>query len=137
MTVQATAAQATARRWAAEFRSALIAQESWRSQAACRSADPDLFFPISASGRALGQVAEAKAICAGCGVRRQCLEFAVQTRQLHGIWGSLTEQERGYGRQRSGTRPQPAPLGRADEFGGGPVSAVQAAIAGTIHPKPQ
>ena len=129
--------QATARRWAAGFRAALIVQEGWRSRAACRFVDPDLFFPISASGRALEQVAEAKAICAGCGVWRQCRAFAMQTHQLHGIWGGLTEQERGYGRRRSEGRPRPAPSERADELGGDPVSAVQAAIAGTIHPKPQ
>ncbi len=32
-------------------------------------------------------------MCAGCPVRRQCLEFAMRTRP-HGIWGGLTEVER-------------------------------------------
>jgi WhiB family redox-sensing transcriptional regulator len=67
---------------------------SWPSSAACRSADPELFFPLSESGKALEQIAEAKVICAGCPVRRQCLEFALRTRQTHGIWGGLTELER-------------------------------------------
>jgi WhiB family redox-sensing transcriptional regulator len=62
---------------------------SWRLAAACRSADPELFFPLSESGQALEQIAEAKVICAGCPVRRQCLEFALRTRP-HRIWGGLT-----------------------------------------------
>jgi WhiB family transcriptional regulator, redox-sensing transcriptional regulator len=66
----------------------------WRSAAACRSADPELFFPVSGFGQALKQVAEAKAICARCPVRRQCLAFALRTRQPHGIWGGMTEEER-------------------------------------------
>lgn len=72
----------------------LAAHGQWRSAAACRSADPDLFFPISASGPALRQTAEAKAICAICRVRRECLAFALRTGQPHGIWGGTTEQER-------------------------------------------
>jgi WhiB family redox-sensing transcriptional regulator len=71
----------------------LAAGASWRSAAACRSADPELFFPLSESGKALEQIAEAKVICAGCSVRRQCLEFALRTR-AYGIWGGLTELER-------------------------------------------
>ena len=78
----------------------LTAEGGWRSAAACRSADPDLFFPISASGRALEQVAEAKAICARCPVRRQCLAFALRTRQAYGIWGGRTEEERAAARHR-------------------------------------
>jgi hypothetical protein len=39
-------------------------------------------------------VAEAKAICAGCQVRRDCLAFALRTHQVHGVWGGLSEQER-------------------------------------------
>jgi WhiB family transcriptional regulator, redox-sensing transcriptional regulator len=74
----------------------LAADRKWRSAAACRSADPELFFPISAVGKALEQVAEAKAICARCPVRRQCLAFALRTRQAHGIWGGLTEEERAF-----------------------------------------
>jgi WhiB family redox-sensing transcriptional regulator len=70
------------------------AAQNWRLAAACRSADPELFFPISASGRALEQVTEAKAICAGCPVRPECLEFALRTQQVHGIWGGMTEEER-------------------------------------------
>jgi len=72
----------------------LAARENWRAAAACRFADPDLFFPVSDFGKGLGQTAEAKAICAECQVRRQCLAFAPRTRQVHGIWGGLTERER-------------------------------------------
>jgi WhiB family transcriptional regulator, redox-sensing transcriptional regulator len=72
----------------------LVRQENWRSLAACRSADPDLFFPVSSSGASLAQVAEAKAICARCQVRRDCLAFALRTHQVHGVWGGLSEQER-------------------------------------------
>ena len=72
----------------------LTGREDWRSAAACRSADPDLFFPVSDPGASLAQAAEAKAICAGCPVHRQCLAFALRTGQIHGIWGGLTERER-------------------------------------------
>ncbi len=72
----------------------MITNGYWQSAAACRSADPDLFFPISAAGPSLAQEAEAKAVCAACGVRRECLTFALRTRQAHGIWGGTTEQER-------------------------------------------
>jgi WhiB family transcriptional regulator, redox-sensing transcriptional regulator len=66
----------------------------WRRLSACRSVDPELFFPVSSAGRSLEQVAEAKEVCARCLVRRQCLAFAMRTGQLHGIWGGLTEEER-------------------------------------------
>jgi WhiB family transcriptional regulator, redox-sensing transcriptional regulator len=66
----------------------------WRVLSACRSVDPELFFPISSAGPSLEQVAEAKAVCASCLVRRQCLAFAMRTGQRHGIWGGLTEEER-------------------------------------------
>ena len=70
------------------------AEGHWRSAAACRFADPDLFFPISSSGLALDQVAEAKEVCARCPVQPQCLAFALRTRQMHGVWGGMSEQER-------------------------------------------
>ena len=72
----------------------LVPGEHWRTLAACQFADPDLFFPISSSGPAGVQVAQAKAICAGCPVRQQCLAFALRTHQVHGVWGGLSEQER-------------------------------------------
>ena len=65
-----------------------------RLLAACRHADPELFFPVSASGPSLDQVTQAKAICAGCPVRQQCLAFAMDTRQDHGVWGGMSEEER-------------------------------------------
>lgn len=71
-----------------------IAQQGWQAAAACGSADPDLFFPSSASGKTPERVRHAKAICARCRVRRQCLAFALRTGQAYGIWGGLTERER-------------------------------------------
>jgi WhiB family transcriptional regulator, redox-sensing transcriptional regulator len=63
--------------------------------AACSSCDPDLFFPVGSSGAAIRQTEEAKAVCAGCPVRAECLQWAVETDQLHGVWGGLDEVERG------------------------------------------
>ena len=69
-------------------------RRDWWRWAACREADPELFFPVTAHGPAKEDIAQAKAVCAGCGVRRQCLQFALSTHQLHGVWGGTTEEER-------------------------------------------
>lgn len=77
----------------------------WWRDAACQTVDPDLFFPVSSLGPGRDEVARAKAICASCPVRRQCLQFALATRQAHGVWGGLTEEERRLrvpGQQRKG-----------------------------------
>jgi WhiB family transcriptional regulator, redox-sensing transcriptional regulator len=66
----------------------------WRAASACLHADPDLFFPISATGPAIKQIAQAKEICAGCAVRGKCLEFARAQDSLQGIWGGTTPEER-------------------------------------------
>lgn len=72
----------------------------WWSLAACQSADPDLFFPIAASGPALGQVQRAKAVCGRCRVRADCLRYALASDPLQGVWGGMTEEERRLLRQR-------------------------------------
>ncbi|MEJ8645170.1 WhiB family transcriptional regulator [Streptomyces sp. MS1.HAVA.3] len=33
-------------------------------------------------------------MCAGCPVRRACLDHALRTREPFGVWGGLTEEER-------------------------------------------
>ena len=77
---------------------------NWRASGACLHADPDLFFPISSIGRARAQIARAKAICAPCPVRRECLEFAYANTLVHGIWGGTTPEERQLARR---AQPQP------------------------------
>jgi WhiB family redox-sensing transcriptional regulator len=61
----------------------------WAAFGSCRRADPDLFFPGSEE-----DAAEALRICAGCPVRSQCREWALETRVRYGIWGGLTERDR-------------------------------------------
>jgi WhiB family transcriptional regulator, redox-sensing transcriptional regulator len=66
----------------------------WWELAACKRADPELFFPVSEVGPARRQVAAAKKVCATCGVRQLCLDYALETRQVHGVWGGTSEHER-------------------------------------------
>lgn len=66
----------------------------WQSLGACRDSDPDLFFPIASSGPALQQVAEAKAVCARCPVRIDCLSYALDTGQHAGVWGGASAEDR-------------------------------------------
>lgn len=61
----------------------------WQGLARCNGVDPEIFFPErGASGR------EAKKVCESCVVRKDCLEFAIDTSQKFGIWGGLSERER-------------------------------------------
>lgn len=66
----------------------------WASLGACQDSDPDLFFPIATSGPALQQMAEAKAVCARCPVRVDCLSYALDTGQDAGVWGGASAEER-------------------------------------------
>jgi len=68
--------------------------EDWRADAACSDIDPDLFFPVGVTGPAVGHIAAAKAVCAGCSASRACLEFAITTNQEYGVWGGTSEEER-------------------------------------------
>ena len=73
---------------------------AWREHAACRDLDTGLFFPAGEGEASADQVEAAKAVCAACPVRAECLSFALQTRQEAGIWGGLTEEERRRHRRR-------------------------------------
>ena len=66
----------------------------WRHKAACLTEDPELFFPVGNTGPALQQIEEAKKICMRCVVREQCLSWALEAGQDHGVWGGLSEDER-------------------------------------------
>ncbi|HVV08980.1 WhiB family transcriptional regulator [Amycolatopsis sp.] len=66
----------------------------WRHRAACRDEDPELFFPVSEMGPGARQVAQAKAVCARCPVRAECLTSALDDGLDFGIFGGLTGGER-------------------------------------------
>lgn len=68
--------------------------DDWRSLAACRDTDPDLFFPVGTTGPAIEQIENAKKVCMTCEARQPCLEFALTTNQDSGIWGGTSEEER-------------------------------------------
>lgn len=61
----------------------------WQDDAACKGADPGLFFPKRGD-----DTGPAKAICRGCPVREACADYALVTVQRSGIWGGLSERER-------------------------------------------
>ncbi|RJQ74231.1 WhiB family transcriptional regulator [Pseudonocardiaceae bacterium YIM PH 21723] len=72
----------------------------WRHRAACKTTDPELFFPVSEVGPSTCQITEAKTFCNGgseqlpCPVRTDCLEWAMAHGADAGVWGGLTEDER-------------------------------------------
>lgn len=65
------------------------APDHWQEQGLCAQVGWAAFFPEK------GEPAEAaKRICAGCGVRAECLEYALTERIAEGVWGGTTERER-------------------------------------------
>jgi WhiB family transcriptional regulator, redox-sensing transcriptional regulator len=61
----------------------------WMALAACRGVDPELFYTERGES-----TREAKAVCAGCPVREECLLYAVANVERYGVWGGRSERER-------------------------------------------
>lgn len=77
--------------------SAAVDIRDWQLRAACRGPAAELFYPPVA-GEARDErrrrEQQAKAICSSCGVQSACLDYAMRTEELHGVWGGLSEHER-------------------------------------------
>ena len=70
---------------------------NWQLLAACRGEDSTYFFAPSYFEKRWekdAREAVAKSICRHCPVLDECLEYALQVREGHGIWGGLNEMER-------------------------------------------
>lgn len=69
----------------------------WQQRGRCRALDSEDFFPPLHAEQRLereAREAKAKAICADCPVRAECLDWALSTREPHGVWGGRSERER-------------------------------------------
>ena len=61
----------------------------WMKKGRCRDIPPSVFFPSDGVG-----VDVARAICADCPVKTPCLEYALENKVDHGVWGGASERER-------------------------------------------
>jgi len=66
-----------------------VAPPPWVEAALCAQTDPDLFHPVKG-----GSNRAAKAVCARCDVRPDCLAYALGDPTLDSVWGGTTETER-------------------------------------------
>ena len=69
----------------------------WRDLAACRDADPDLFFPPDEPEDDIAQEIReqaARAICVCCPVTGPCLDLALATSDVWSISGAMNYAER-------------------------------------------
>lgn len=69
-----------------------VLEGEWKDEGACWLIEPsqaqDFFSEITAAKW------RAKKICNGCGVRLECLTFAIVHHQSKGVWGGKTPSER-------------------------------------------
>jgi WhiB family redox-sensing transcriptional regulator len=71
--------------------------QPWRKQGACVRVSPtsafltDVFF---CEGHENEKRRVARAVCGGCPVKQECLDYALRHHEKFGIWGGLTERER-------------------------------------------
>ena len=87
--------------------SALTVPRQSRPALPCHDGDPDLWFADTPAG-----LERAKALCAACPVRRQCLVAALERAEPWGVWGgeifdrgSIVSRKRPRGRPRKGLSP--------------------------------
>lgn len=62
---------------------------AWMSEGNCRLYPPATFFPSDGVG-----VDRARKICKDCPVLGRCLDYALDERIEHGVWGGCSERER-------------------------------------------
>lgn len=70
---------------------------AWQEHGLCRTSDAAVFFPpiqFEPKVEREAREATAKAVCAECTVRAECLEWALDAQEPFGIWGGHSEADR-------------------------------------------
>jgi len=67
----------------------LIHRPQWMVAAACRDEPTSTFFIERG-----GSMARARALCAGCAVRGECIEYAMADEDIDGWWAGTSRRER-------------------------------------------
>ena len=63
--------------------------DDWQEDAACRDADISMFFSLDDDDQRAAQE-----LCKSCPVQQDCLRFAIENREMYGIWGGMLEGDR-------------------------------------------
>ena len=63
--------------------------ETWMQRAACQGLDVELFYSTNDA-----DVREAVRVCRSCPVRMECLQAAMSTAEIFGVWGGMHEGHR-------------------------------------------
>ena len=74
----------------------------WMQKAACRGQGFDDWFSTDEVGE---EPDAARLVCAGCPVRPECLDYALDCSIRHGLWGGLSPRERAALNRRRGPLP--------------------------------
>lgn len=72
-------------------------QWDWQHEGLCRTRSPEIFFHPDGERGAVKRAREARAValCRECPVITQCREHALGVPEPYGVWGGMTEEERG------------------------------------------
>lgn len=68
-----------------------LRREPWMESALCAQVDPELFFADKGDW---ALTIKAKMVCRQCPVRTQCLTYAIENNEMHGVWGGMNPQQR-------------------------------------------
>lgn len=100
---------------------ATVKGDDWRKGALCRKVEPEVFFPVGTGRTYNVQVELAKDICGGCPVMNECRAWARKTRQVFGVWGGESAEERLKAiRTRVCQQCKRVPIGSTSKFCGTP-----------------
>jgi WhiB family redox-sensing transcriptional regulator len=70
-----------------------VSEDDWRQHGNCRGLDVANFYPDLYDATSIPQMAHVLAVCDGCKVLMDCLEYAIDNEAL-GVWGGSTPRER-------------------------------------------
>ena len=67
----------------------MMKSTEWIRRANCRGLKTNMFYP-----RRYESEKPAKSVCAGCSVRDECVNYALEQHDRFGIWGGLNDKQR-------------------------------------------
>ena len=63
-------------------------------QGECKGLDPNVFFPSGSKDDVKLAEGSAQKVCRRCPVQRECLQYAIDFGENHGVWGGHGERSR-------------------------------------------